>query len=743
MRVRGTVQGVGFRPHVYRKAVALGLKGWVINTSGGVRIHVEGEAEAVRRFVSELPSDLPPLACIEEMELLPREPVGYETFFIHESLPADDVAVTVPPDVGLCPDCLREYRDPEDRRYGYEFINCVNCGPRFSIIRAVPYDRENTSMAVFTMCKECRQEYEDPANRRFHAEPNACPRCGPQLRLVDREGKEVVGDPRHYLRRGKILAVKGIGGYHLACDALNWQAVRELRERKRRETKPFALMARDLDTVRKYCHLSPEEERLLTAPERPILLLRSRGNPALSPEVAPGLNSLGVMLPYTAIHFSLFDESLELLVMTSANLSGDPLILTEEEAFQDLRDIADLFLIHNREIVNRVDDSVVTLFQGKEYFIRRARGYVPLGLKVSRSLPPLFAAGGDLKNVFAFSKGRWIVPSQHFGDLENPRNLDAYRRGVEFFRHFLQVEPVAAVADLHPLYFSTAFAEEMGLPVVKVQHHRAHFASCLADNEIEEKVLGVVCDGTGYGEDGTVWGCEFFYGEYCENERVGSLLPYWQPVGDSVQKNLAQMGAMLLLQLGWEERDILSLFPELAGEVSIIKAQIRSEKLSIPSSSSGRLFDAAAAIAGICGRATYEGEGPMRLEAAAERASGQESYPVRVEKDDMYRLSWHFVEEVARDRLAGVDPAVIARRFHLTFAQGIEKMLLYLRQEYPARKVVFSGGVFQNRLLAGYLAERLLELGLTPCFHRRVPPSDGGLAVGQIMIAAGRVEQCV
>ncbi len=736
IKIRGTVQGVGFRPHVYRLALDLGLYGWVVNTTVGVTVHLEGQQRQIERFCHELRDNPPPLARIDSWKLYPVCSEGYSTFCIQESLAVSETELSIPPDTGTCPDCLKEYNNPRDRRFGYEFTNCVNCGPRFSITRAAPYDRNNTSMANFRMCNHCSAEYNDPADRRFHAEPNACPVCGPTVDFRPGAAETMAEDIRHALKTGQILAVKGIGGYHLACNAEDGKTVDLLRERKRRETKPFAVMCRDLEEVRRHCCLTAEEERLLCSPARPIVLLERRPDAALPQEIAPGLNTLGVMLPYTPLHYGLFDRDLASLVMTSANISGDPQILTAEEAHSELKDLVDRFVDHPREIVNRVDDSVLMLRQGQEYLIRRSRGYVPQKIILPTGVPEIFAAGGDLKAVFAYSRANSVVLSQYFGDLENVKNFDAYRQGAEFFRGFLQVTPQLAVADLHPNYFSASFARSLNLPLQQIQHHEAHFASCMADNGVQEKVLGVICDGTGYGVDGTIQGCEFFYGDYSERTRVGSLEQFFQPRGDRVQKNPWQMAAMLLYELGYREEEIVRLFPHHAETISLLANIQQSKLFTVKSSSCGRLFDAASALCGVTTQSTYEGEAAIRLESLVGPLRDVKPYPFAIRESDLPRLSWSFLESIAADKAAGRPPEEMSTRFHRTFGDGLLQMLALLNQRFPAKKVVFSGGTFQNRVLSNYLAEKTSQLGLDPLFHRQVPTNDGGLALGQIMLAA-------
>lgn len=742
IRVTGTVQGVGFRPHVYKLATSLGLRGWVINTTAGVTIRLEGTNETIERFEQKLRNSPPPLAQIDGFQVREAGPEGFSSFSIYESKHAPDVEISIPPDVGTCPECLREFSDTGDRRYGYAFTNCVNCGPRFSITRKAPYDREHTSMNVFEMCEECSGEYTDPSNRRFHAEPNACPACGPQVILTTPKGEVLDGDMetvRSLLKNGKLLAIKGIGGYHLACDARNVSSVRLLRECKRRHGKPFALMCRDLETVRMYCELSAEEEKLLTSPARPIVLLKRKAQSGLSGDIAPGLDTLGIMLPYMPLHYGLFDDGLVILVMTSANISGDPLIITEEDAYKELGELADIFAVHKREIVNRADDSVVMVFNEKPYFVRRSRGYVPQSIALPFAISPIFAAGGDLKSVFAFARDKKAIPGQFFGDLDNLKNLDAYRDGVRFFGEFLRLNPERMICDLHPDYVSTRYAEqyaeELGVPLEKVQHHKAHFASTMVDSGLNEEVLGVVCDGTGYGDDGNIWGFEFFYGDYSGVERVGSLMSFSQPRGDNVVKYPEHMAAVLLYLLWQDEEKVTRVLPGSKEMLPFVKAQASSNTLSIPSSSCGRLFDVAAALCGFTGRVTYEGEAPMRMESLANRVSEAQPYNYDILEDDLTLLSWHFIEEMAGDKLKGTDPSVMAACFHHTIAAAITDIIKKLASRYEVDKVVFSGGTFQNRFVVNELAAKLTTVGISPYFHSRVPTNDGGIALGQIALA--------
>ena len=760
--VVGIVQGVGFRPHVYKLAHLLDLRGWVLNTAAGVAIRLEGSGDAIERFSDELRASPPPLASIERYTVARAQPEGFSTFSIQASIVDGVTDIAIPPDIGSCGDCLREFNSESDRRYGYAFTNCFNCGPRFSITQAAPYDRRNTSMDDFAMCELCAAEYGDPGDRRFHAEPNACPVCGPKLLLTDARGRTLAVDElpliedegergsnddtrfaariRALFKNGNLLAIKGLGGYHLCCDAQNAGAVRRMRERKRRETKPFGLLFRDLEVVREHCEVSADEEKALTSPARPIVLLRRRETSPLCDDIAPGLDTLGVMLPYTPLHHSLLDEGLNIIVMTSANISGDPLILTEEGAFAELAPLVDFFVTHGREIVNRADDSVVMLFGGAEYFIRRARGYVPRAVPLPRATLPVLAVGGDLKSVFVYARGAKAIPSQYFGDIDNLKNFGAYERGLRFFGEFLDIVPEKVVCDLHPAYVSAAHAEclasELAVPLIKVQHHKAHFASVMADNGLDEKVLGVVCDGTGYGDDGSVWGCEVFFGDYEDIERVGSLMPFLQPRGDEVAKNPLQMAAILLYSLWGDEERVRTALPESEAILPFVKAQATSANLSILSSSCGRLFDAAAALCGFSCKVTYEGEAPMRMEALARSEPDCRPYAFSIDEGELLGLSWSFLGDMAEDKLLGASPAQLAARFHTTFTEALVEMVGTLLQRYPAKKVVFSGGTFQNRIVIDILAGRLAARGVEAYFHRQLPANDGCLALGQVMLAS-------
>lgn len=745
IKVYGIVQGVGFRPYVYKLSQKYQLKGWVLNNSQGVTIHWEGQEEKISQALMELLSSPPPLAKITGYDSSPVAFQGYSGFFIQKSCIQDDKRVLISPDVGICSDCLAELQDPSDRRFSYPFINCTNCGPRFTIIRDIPYDRHLTTMKGFTMCPQCRQEYDDPSNRRFHAQPNACPACGPKIEVRDSRGKSCNKDFQELFKEGAIVAIKGLGGFHLACNALDGNAVSQLRKRKFRDAKPFALMAYNLETVRKYCHLSAEEEDYLVSPARPIIILKQREETRgeLPPEINPHLDTLGVMLPYTPLHWLLFSPEIPLLVMTSANLSGDPLITKNEEAAEKLKGIADYFIFHNREIENPCDDSVGMVVGNTWQPVRRARGYVPLPVQLQRrELTPLLACGGNLKNTFALAKGDRVFLSQHLGDLDNYLNFEIYKKTISKMISLLGIKPELIVHDLHPGYQTTRYARELasqwGLPAIGVQHHHSHMVSCMAENGLAERVMAVICDGTGYGTDGTIWGFEFLCGDYSSFKRMGHLAKVPLPGGEaSIKRPLRMAYSFLLSTLGETGRVYASKW--LSGlspcEVEVLEVQLKKGINSVATSSCGRLFDAAAALMGICREAKYEGQGPMVMEASARMAGHAEGFYTILLKDNedlTFELDtaplW---EELISDLSSGLDNVRMAYKFHMGVARAIRDGVLHMSRSTGLNKVVISGGVFQNRLLTELVMELLAEEGIAVYRHKEIPPNDGGISLGQ------------
>jgi hydrogenase maturation protein HypF len=754
--VRGIVQGVGFRPYVYALARGHGLSGTVRNDAEGVRIEVEGAPENLERFVRALEEDPPPLAMVESVDWQPLATLGGREFRIEESREGLRRQTLLSPDVATCDDCLAEVLDPADKRYRYPFTNCTNCGPRFTITRTVPYDRATTTMSGFTMCPDCLREYEDPSDRRFHAQPNACPACGPRLRLLDKFGHLLHAKPddpilrtARMLRGRAIVAIKGLGGYHLACDPFDERAVRTLRGRKVRQDKPFALMACDLAQVHEICQVSPGEEALLTSPARPIVLLERRENTGVAEGVAPRQSTLGVMLAYTPLHHLLLRDAGIPLVMTSGNTSDEPIAYRDEEALDQLCEIADYFLIHDRMIHMRCDDSVVRTAREIPYPIRRSRGYTPAPLRLAADFRRhTLACGGELKNTFCLARGRHAFMSHHIGDMENYETLRSFREGIEHYSRLFDVSPELVAYDLHPEYLSTKYArelEETGLPAAGVQHHHAHVASCLADNErpAEERVIGVALDGTGYGTDGAVWGGEFFEGSLKRGFTRLAHLDYAPLPGGSAA--IRQPWRMALAQLisVYGEEDTMKLplaAVQQAGERSVMLiARLVERKLNTPpTSSAGRLFDAVAALTGVPGteRTTYEGQAAVELELAA-CGPASRGYPFLLRPKDQGWIveTGELIHEVVEDLLAGRATGEISSRFHRTMAEVVAAGCEKIRGAGGTTAVALSGGTFQNMLLLRQVIKLLEGKGFQVYRHRRVPANDGGLALGQAILA--------
>jgi hydrogenase maturation protein HypF len=730
IRVRGRVQGVGFRPSVWRMARELGLSGDVRNDAEGVLIRVAGSDGDVAALVDRLRREPPPLAHIEHIERSRTDGLCAPGFRILGSAPGT-ARTQIAPDAAVCPACAQEVLDPAQRRHRYAFANCTQCGPRFSIIRGIPYDRATTTMARFALCAACRREYADPADRRFHAEAIACPTCGPCPRPAVEEAAAL-------LRRGDIVAVKGLGGYQLACDATDEAAVSRLRARKCRESKPFALMARDLDVIRRYCAVSADEARLLAGPEAPIVLLRVNGA-ALPDAIAPGLRTLGFMLPTTPLHLLLLRDMNRPVVMTSGNVTDEPQIVDDDEALARLGDIADLVLTHDRTIATRIDDSVVRMMAGVPRVLRRARGFAPAAMQLPpgfANAPDLLAAGGELKATFCLLKDGAAILSQHIGDLEDARTFDDYRRGIAHYTALFDHRPAAIAADLHPEYLSSKYARETGLPLIEVQHHHAHIAACLAENgrPLEAPpVLGIVLDGLGWGDDGTIWGGEFLLADYRAARRLGWFRPVAMPGGAAAVREPWRNLYAHLTAAG--------LPP--AKPHTLLDAIIRNGVNSPLASSCGRLFDAMAAALGICAaRHSHEGEAASRLEAlACERT-------LRDEADAMayrFALSGRCIEprpmwqSVVRDLADATPHAVIAARFHKGLAIAVSDMAHAFAAQAGFDTVALSGGCFQNKVLFEQTEQRLCAAGLAVLSHGKVPANDGGLALGQAAVAAARL----
>lgn len=742
--VRGAVQGVGFRPFVYRLARELNLTGWVNNSPAGVFIEVEGPRDNVSSFLQRLSAERPPLSSIRGTETSFLEPEGFEKFEIRESESSGEKAAAVLPDVATCPDCLSDIISPENRRYRYPFTNCTNCGPRFSIIRSIPYDRANTSMAAFEMCEKCRAEYDDPADRRFHAQPNACPECGPQLELWDRSGNvtavcdEALTAAADAIRNGRIVAIKGLGGFHLVCDARNDDAVRALRRRKHREEKPLAIMSPSIENVLGLCRMTEIERGLLASPESPIVLLKRKPNAAISTFVAPRNPYLGVMLPCTPLHHLLMRELRFPIVATSGNLSDEPICVYENEAVERLAGIADVFLVHNRGIERHVDDSIVREMMGREMVLRRARGYAPLPFPVVGIDHTVVAAGAHLKNTVAVAAKGQAYTSQHIGDLENKQAYDAFQKVIEDIERLYEVRPETVACDLHPDYISSKWAAGAGLDKIPVQHHYAHILSCMAENETSPPVLGVAWDGTGFGTDGTIWGGEFLTVGETGFERSAHLRAFRLPGGDKAVREPRRSALGLLYEvLGEKVFDRRDLYPVVSFSSSELKTigQMLGQGINSPvTSSTGRLFDAVAAILGLRERAAFEGQAAMELEFLAEENEAG-AYEIKLNEipGGPAVLDWEpMLRDIVHEIDTGVGPATVAARFHNTLVEMIVEVANRARLE----NVVLSGGCFQNRYLLEHAIKRLKKDDFCVYWHRRIPTNDGGIALGQVAAVA-------
>ncbi len=738
VKIRGIVQGVGFRPFIHRLVREHGLCGSIRNTSSGVTMELEGEEESLRRFLTELPKQAPPLAVIEEISSREIPVQGFQAFSIVGSERQNERNTLISPDIAVCPDCLRELKDPKDRRYAFPFINCTNCGPRFTIIEDVPYDRPKTSMKHFPMCSACEKEYRDIENRRYHAQPDCCPDCGPEVVFLNEKGEETEGDAieqaRSAVRAGKIIAVKGLGGFHLAARADDPDIAAEMRKRKQRDEKPFAVMCRNTEAARMLCHVSPEEERILNGARKPIVLLRKKlsGTDYLSEN-----GYLGIMLPYTPLHVLLFGEDFDALIMTSANLSDTPIIKDNEEALKALKGIADGFLIHNRVIQTRCDDSLCWVLEGKEYFARRSRGYVPQPVTVPAMQSHALACGAEQKASFCLGKGEHAFLSQHIGDLKNLETLEHYELQIRHFERLFDIHPEFAVCDLHPDYLSTRYAsdraEREGIALYRVQHHHAHMAACMADNGLSGPCIGLIWDGTGLGTDGTSWGAECLAGDCGSVTRMGSIRPIPLIGGDRAAEEPYRIALALLAESGCETsevRDGARLLKQL------------SAKLNCPlSSGMGRLFDGVSAILGIREVCSYEGQAAVLLEAAAGEDDG--IFPVEFYADGnpeedtkrILRFDWRpMVRELVRQKKAGTETAVLAARFLNTLIRMASEQVRAVSEKTELRRVVLSGGSFQNQYIMRRLPETLQRSGLEVYRHRRISCNDEGIALGQMMI---------
>jgi hydrogenase maturation protein HypF len=772
IHVTGIVQGVGFRPFVYGLATRLGLSGWVRNTSAGVDIQLDGTSDAIDSFVRSLKSELPPLARIDSIEVLVAESHGSSGFEIVDSEALAGAFQPISPDVSICPDCLRELLDPSNRRFRYPFINCTNCGPRFTIINDIPYDRVNTTMAPFEMCPDCATEYANPLDRRFHAQPIACPVCGPQVWLEGADGRrlaerdEAILTTKKILATGKIVAVKGLGGFHLACDALNSAAVDELRRRKLRVDKPFAMMMPDMETVEKHCFVNESERTCLDSRQRPIVLLQLRPDSPIVDEVAPKQTSIGVMLPYTPLHYLLFSQTediqnssdgIQVLVMTSGNLSDEPIATDNDDARQRLAPLADAFLLHNRDIHTRCDDSVIRITGSREsgieqssnkenmpsvYFLRRSRGYAPDPIRLPFEVPALLATGPEQKNTFCVTRQRYAFISHHIGDMENYETLRSFEGGIEHYERLFRIKPDAIVCDLHPDYLSSRYAsqraQQNNLPLIRVQHHHAHIAACMADNGLDgsQPVIGLAFDGTGYGEDGAIWGGEFLVADYSGYQRPFHLDYFPLPGGDAAIRRPARTALALLWHLGMDWDGQLAPEKNLCYEDrQALRIQLERGLNTPHTSSLGRLFDAAAALAGVRQMVNYEAQAAIEFEAAMDPLeTGAYRFDIGEKVVDVREA----IQCLAADVASGVSIPVISARFHNGLVEMSRQVCAEIRSQTGIREVALSGGVWQNMALLERTAGNLRKDGFMVYLHQQVPANDGGLSLGQVMVGAAK-----
>jgi len=745
--IQGTVQGVGFRPFVHRLASELRLGGFVKNQTSGVCIEVEGEGGPLDEFLAQLVSKLPSLARIDEISWHRQLSRGDRDFRIESSEQVASGQILIPPDAASCDDCLSELFDPRDRRYRYPFLNCTNCGPRLTIVTGAPYDRERTTMARFLMCPACRAEYDDPTNRRFHAQPTACATCGPKLSALDADGRKIeIEDTVHWFAEailaGKIGAMKGLGGYHLICSAVDAEVVAELRHRKNRDEKPLAVMVADVTSAKALCELDAAEEELLTSWRRPIVLLRKRALSRLANEVAPGNPQLGLMLPYTPLHHLLLREVNGLpLVMTSGNRSDEPIVCDEAEAVEVLRGICDLFLIHDRPIHVRCDDSVTRVIGGIESPVRRSRGYAPQPIAIPvECAAPVLAVGGQLKNAFALGNGSRAILSHHMGDLDHFKAFGAFERDIALYEELFDLKPRCVAHDLHPDYASTRYAQKRGIPCVSIQHHHAHMASCMAEHGLNEPVIGVTFDGSGFGPDGAIWGGEFLVGDYSRFNRVAHLRYIAMPGGEWAVREPWRMATAYLLDAKKECGEFAKRIP--AASRRLIQTMIERKFNSPQTSSMGRLFDAVASLIGVKDRVSYEGQAAIMLDALAKSVAVSGSYPFEISADS--QGVWivdtrPIILSIVREINSGIEKGHMARRFHSTLVEIVSNVCSKVTKITEIRNVVLSGGTFMNELLTTEVSDRLTRQGLQVYRHRLVPPNDGGLCLGQLIIAASQM----
>lgn len=757
--VTGTVQGIGFRPFIYREALSLNLTGHVYNHSSGVTIEAEGTLENIKKLIQRIRQDHPPFAEIHSIKETEIRATGGKEFKILESVLTGSKNTLVSPDIATCDDCLSDIFSPSNRRHRYSFTNCTNCGPRYTIIEDLPYDRPFTSMKDFVMCPECAAEYVNPMDRRYHAQPNCCSKCGPTLMLLDSKGVTIktgdaITEAIKLLHDGAIVAIKGIGGFHLTCNAADEAAVKRLRERKRRDEKPFAVMMPDAETVRQFCTISPAEEALLTSPQRPIVLLHKSNGKGVTESVAPGNSYLGVMLPYTPLHHLLFaNVHISALIMTSANISDEPICYRNDESFERLKGIADYFLTHNRDIFIRTDDSITRVINDKPLMLRRARGYAPhpivLDEQWERSTDSVLAVGAELKNSICLLKGNKAFLGQHIGDLQNTAAFNSFEQSISHLEKIFEIRPAVIAHDMHPDYFNSHWAMKkagLDMELVPVQHHHAHIASCMAENRLTDPVIGVALDGTGLGTDGAIWGGEILIADYLGFERVGHLEYLPLPGGDAAAKNPRQMAISYLRAAGFNSTaGIKEVVPSLRtipdDNIDLVLKMLDKNINSPLTSSAGRLFDAVSAIIGLRQTNTFEGQAALELEMCASRGPKVElEYLYNLKNSEYITIDYiETIKAILNDIKDGVSTPEISIKFHNTVARSISLAVLDASKKTGISLVALSGGCFQNVILTTKLKNLLDGSGLTVYTHSIVPPNDGGIALGQAVIALNKV----
>ena len=747
IHIKGTVQGVGFRPFVYSMAKKYNITGWVRNSSAGVEIHANGTPKEMKDFISEVKTNPPPLAKIDEFLESDINSAVNKDFTILQSQTIPGEFIPISPDVSICSDCQEELLDPSNHRYRYPFINCTNCGPRLTIIKEIPYDRPNTTMAEFTMCERCQAEYDNPLDRRFHAQPVACPDCGPQVWFespasAPEKGENGIQQARQFLKDGKIIAIKGLGGFHLACDALNRKAVSKLRQRKIRSKKPFATMVFGIETVEKYCHINNAEKTLIKSFERPIVILPRKEGTQIPEQIAPGIKTIGVMLAYTPLHLLLLEPESDypdMFVMTSGNISDEPITYTNVSAKEVLSSIADGFLFHDRDINTRVDDSVLTEYNGQKYFYRRSRGYAPNAITLPNRSLEILAVGGELKNTFCLTKEKYAFISHHIGDLKNMETYQAFTEGIVNYQHMFNIRPQFIACDLHPEYLSTKYAyrytEVNNIPLLQVQHHHAHLTACLADNEwnSDESVIGICLDGTGYGMDNQIWGGEILIGGFQMLQRKYHLEYMPLPGGDSAILHPNRIAAAYLWKLGLPWDDHIPAIKSLTSEEkSVMKRQLESHINTPNTSSMGRLFDAAASLIGLRHTINYEAQAAIELEQITE-PSITDAYTFEI-SEDIINLNG-IISNILIDINHAIHTAIIATKFHNAIANLILVLCKQIENENNLHHVALSGGVWQNQYLLRKTYQILTEEGFSVLIHHNIPPNDGGISLGQAVIA--------